>query len=534
MKKLLAMFLMLTMVVTTLMGVMVVDVNAAVNIDTSTDPDTINIQFGVASLPGKLSSSGQTNLCGIGNWYGYGYSYSDEDLAKDPTTTTINGTETEKVNFLSTSKFVNPLVGNMMKFDWKEGTITDDSFKANGNKTTSGTTGWFDDDKVSANYARIRILSPVTTGATTAKNTVDFGTITESKVYQYTFYAYTDPNTDVTDTKCNSSVISLAFMLGGSAHMSLDLNSNQITSAYGVPHKIDVVLSTNATTNYVNVYVDGVQLSKGLSKTNNNTQKVTFQPRFRELGLKSSTSMEFKDTDWYITLPSATATSTSTTVTENEVKESLVVVPKFNDTAQATDFRTDDYITGVIPSLDASIKGVLETQSSGDKIVYIDIANYNNPASLFNGTTSTVELVSRTTGEVVAPADATGTMDNYYFRVMGIYIIPEKTGMELSSLDYNIATKKATLNYQEFNSTETIPFVMLVGAYDAMDKMIGLDVSEPMTIDSANEEDGVKTKTFTANFGTLDLTKVSKYKVFAFNSLLNCKPIVENYSTPDK
>lgn len=55
-----------------------------------------------------------------------------------------------------------------------------------------------------------------------------------------------------------------------------------------------------------------------------------------------------------------------------------------------------------------------------------------------------------------------------------------------------------------------------------------------MAIDSVNEDDGVKIKAFTADFGTLDLTKVSKYKVFAFNSLLNCKPIVENYSTPDK
>ena len=113
-------------------------------------------------------------------------------------------------------------------------------------------------------------------------------------------------------------------------------------------------------------------------------------------------------------------------------------------------------------------------------------------------------------------------------------IIPEKSGIELSSLDYNEDTKVATLNYQEFKGTENIPFVLLVGAYDANDRLLSLDVSDAMAIDSVNEDDGVKKKTFTADFGTLDLTKVSKYKVFAFNSLLNCNPIVENYSTPDK
>ena len=51
-----------------------------------------------------------------------------------------------------------------------------------------------------------------------------------------------------------------------------------------------------------------------------------------------------------------------------------------------------------------------------------------------------------------------------------------------------------------------------------------------MAIDSANEADGVKTKTFTADFGELDLTTVKEYKVFAFNSLAECKPIMANYT----
>lgn len=238
------MLLVLTMVVTTLMGAMVIDVNAKASIDTTTDPDKITLQFGLASLPGNEAN--MNGVYGVGDWYAYGYLYSDEDLAKDPATTTITGTKSEELQFLSTSRVENPLVGDLLKYDWKAGKIYDDTF--------------------------------------------------------------------------------------------------------------------------------------------------------------------------------------------NEA--------------------------GKLPR---------------------------------------------------------------------IYTLQEM-GTDLYTLAYDETTKVATLNYREFGGTDNIPFVLVVGAYDSKGKLLALDVSDAMAIDSANEADGVKTKTFTADFGTLDLTTVRKYKVFAFNSFAERKPIMANYS----
>ena len=60
-------------------------------------------------------------------------------------------------------------------------------------------------------------------------------------------------------------------------------------------------------------------------------------------------------------------------------------------------------------------------------------------------------------------------------------------GTELYTLDYDEATKVATLNYREFGGTDTIPFVMVVAAYDAKGKMLAMDVSDIITINSASE-----------------------------------------------
>ena len=105
------------------------------------------------------------------------------------------------------------------------------------------------------------------------------------------------------------------------------------------------------------------------------------------------------------------------------------------------------------------------------------------------------------------------------------------SGTELYALSYDDATNVATLTYREFAGTDVIPFVFVVAAYDINGKMIGMDVSEAITIDAANEADGVNTKTFTADFGELNLTTVGKFKVFALNNIVSAMPIINNNIT---
>ena len=99
-------------------------------------------------------------------------------------------------------------------------------------------------------------------------------------------------------------------------------------------------------------------------------------------------------------------------------------------------------------------------------------------------------------------------------------------GVEFYSLAYDIDTKTATLNYREFVSSANIPFVLIVAAYNGNGKLLALDISDAMAIDAANEEDGIKSKTFTADFGTLDLTTVKTYKVFAFENVTGARAIM--------
>ena len=108
-----------------------------------------------------------------------------------------------------------------------------------------------------------------------------------------------------------------------------------------------------------------------------------------------------------------------------------------------------------------------------------------------------------------------------------IYTLRE-TGFELQKLEYDVETGAAKLNYKEFIADDQISFVLFVAAYDSQGNLLGKSLSETLTIDCANEADGYKEKTFTANFGELDLTKAYKYKVFMFDGITTTVPLFKS------
>ena len=441
MKKLLSMLLVLTMVVTTLMGVMVIDVNAATDDGVTkatftNNGATVTLPFGSKQLP----TSGLNAMNGfvLGDWYAHGYTYSEADIDAfyAGTATTISGTATPAVHFLSASVVEHPLADNVIKYDFKPVTFTDGINAAKDYAVGAGKT-WFGADGLvttdadhKANYSRISVFPLIDTEISQqdnlGDNTYSFAKIAKadaiatkenSTAYVLSFYAYTQ--------NVGAGVgESILFDVRSTSSTGLPIYGSDMVSTKGVPHKVDIVLSSNGSTLYSHYYVDGVEMHKGVSKAI--TGDVTFQPRFNIQGMISGNTETVSDTDWY--LPYYTKATTFKAVSQADLNSELIAVPYFNATTQATEFRTDDYITGVIASLDASIKGVLETTTVGDKIVDIAESKYNNPVSLFDTTVenATVKLVSRTTGEEVAPASATGTMDDYYFMVNGIYIIPNK------------------------------------------------------------------------------------------------------------
>ncbi|MBR5517764.1 MAG: hypothetical protein IKV86_01905 [Clostridia bacterium] len=437
MKKVLSMLLVLTLVVTTLMGTMVMEANAATddkvtNYEITDNGSKITLRFGSKELP----TSGLNAMNGfvLGDWYANGYTYSEEDIDAfyAGTATTIYGTPTPTVNFLSANVVEHPLADNIVKYDFKPVTIEDGlnaakNYAVGKEKTWFGATGLITGETAhSANYSRISAFPLIDTAINKqdeiGDNNYSFSTITKdgaiatntnSTAYVLSFYAYTqNVGSGVGQT--------IFFDIRSTSSGGFSLYSDDLVSTEGIPHKVDIVLSSDGTKLYKHYYVDGVEIRKGSSQSISGA--VSFQPRFNinTFTGANGVSEPISDTDWY--MPYYTSKTTFELVSQADLNNELIIVPNYTKVDRSATVRTDDYITGVIDSLDADIKAALETITPGDKIVEISEANYNNPASLFTGDASTVKLVSKTTGEEVAVADATGTMDDYYLMVNGIYI----------------------------------------------------------------------------------------------------------------
>ncbi len=490
MKKILSIILVFTMIVTTMMGVMIVDVSAVSTADfsttikftpaTETTPRKIEFTFGVSGLPAVKDTdrplAQSTNSYATGEWWMTGYTYDKVLDAENVTNIDATGTYPSQ-KIATVSDINNPLdttnVGNMSKISFEKVTLKDDTYTANGStgtlKNTAGTTI----STITANYFRFMLMGedpaddyagPTTTINTFSKSDsfqlvskADVEAMaTNSNAYVYTFYAYTN-------TKDVNNKIMFKAHQNGSQKGNIYIPESFIYSdaaatdgSKGIPHKVQYVLSGTALTKgnlYYHIYVDGVEMASGVASTNNLTG--SFQLTFaKDFNFSGSSSTNVYKADWYVT-KAPEGLIEPALMTANELKDELIVVPNLSSAAQSTTYRTDDYITGVNSKVDGNIKAALETTTPGDKYVEIYESAYNDVTKFIDKTVAnpTVKLVNRTTGAEVAYANATGSMDNYYLKVKGVYITPVKgEDVQISTPTIKVVKSAANdTNGMEFN-----------------------------------------------------------------------------------
>ena len=425
MKKILSAILILSVIITTFSGVLITDVSAAnVNISTRTDvnftndstaPDGRRIDY-IFGLPTYSSTAKLTSkiLVNTGAYYATGHKY---DVSNVTGSTSLTATETYgPTHFADVSVINNVLDINkeMVKYDFIASTLQDESYnvqKANTNilKTAA------------ANYARMPVLTLLQRESSNLMTnytvTYDMSTAVSdnTKSSVYTFYAYTQ-NATTTNTDSDILTIQLADI------STITINARDIVSENGIPHKIDVVLTSDGTNRYCHLYIDGVdKYVKSVATAH--TVNSQLQSRFNIISLATTTSDTVSDTDWYITNIDDTQTSFITTAL-TEVNAGLVSSPNHTSATVSSSYNSVDYITGVTSAVDYKLKTALETKDAGDKTITLTEREYKNPASIFDTTISnpTVKLVSKTTGDEVDVSSATVTMENYILKVNGIYV----------------------------------------------------------------------------------------------------------------
>ena len=468
------MLLVLTMVVTTLMGVMVTDVSA-VSVKRDAAAGTVDLEFSAASLPASIAANGTFS---IGNWYLYGYTYKEADIDAffAGTAETIPGTPTTKVNAFETavvSNVLDPITGESTKYDFKRATVTDGGSAAYKYATGKGydtkkifTQNTTSIGKISPNYARISAFPQKLTDKDNSKsyswNVIKaadaIATYENQTAYKFTFYAYTQ-NYKAEESITGDAMIFDVRDLAGANSSSIGLSAKFFTTEAGIPHKVDVIISADAEgKTYVHTFIDGVEKPGAFGGGAKQAKDINFQPRFELSSFANGSTMKFSDTDWYITQFGAKTSFTA--VSQADLANELMMIPTFGTTDKASKFRTDDFVTGVEAELAADMKAVLTVFEDGsktnpvkDKVVTIFASKYNNPASLFTGETTNVKLISKTTGKEVAVAEATGTMDDYLFMVNGIYIgatskpdpVPyvKTTGTSFKAAGHNVVSVRA-------------------------------------------------------------------------------------------
>lgn len=487
------MLLVLTMVVTTLMGVMVTDVSAIVSVTRNVAEGTVDLEFSAPSLPGELKADATFS---IGKWYLNGYTYKEADIDAffAGTAETIPGTPTTKVNAFDTSVVSNvldPVTGEMTKYDFKRSTVTDGIFAAHKYATNKG----YDTKKiltqnttsigtVSPNYLRLSAFPQKMTDNDNAKSyswtpikgSDAKATYANQTAYKFTFYAYTQ-NYKVDENITGDSLTFDIRDMSGANSSSINILAKYLTSEAGIPHKVDIVISADADGKlYSHTYIDGIEKPAALGGTSaqKDDKNVSFQPRFEMSSFTKGANMKFSNTDWYITQFSAKTAFTA--VPQADITNELIMVPTFGTKTKADTFRTDDFVTGVDAQLAADMKAVLTVLEDGsatnlvkDKVVTVFESKYNNPASLFTGEATNVKLISKATGEEVAVAEATGTMADYLFMVNGIYIgvtskpdpLPyvKTTGTSFKAAGHNVVSVRA--KHEDFYSnpyTDEKPF----------------------------------------------------------------------------
>ena len=388
MKKFLSMFLVLTMVVTALMGVMITDVSAVTVVKKSD---------GVYEI--TMGEKANSSMGGIGT-----YKVKGND---DPDFMPL--AEVSKVSLLGKE---------YIYYDFEAVTVNDSS-------------------KVSSNYLRFPTnVKPSTTTyeANSYVNSIPRETflndIKDGKYYKLTFYGYS--KTGVGES------MNLGVNRETSAALTVSLSPAKIKSDAEVPHKIDVIAygDSDGTYAYETVYIDGVLAGGGHSyatsgynqkKSDNVTYQypnVKFNNYIPSVGF-STTKVSYtgKAMDYVIENYGVRDSKVDVQVlTKEELDKELFVVitPNTdNSSTQTSTARTDDVITGVQDDVDKAIVTAVTNTSAGDRVAEIP-AKYTTVGSIYTDkANSNVTAVDKVTGEV---AEDTAVLSDVLLMVNGVYI----------------------------------------------------------------------------------------------------------------
>ena len=428
MKKIISMCLVLTTIVTTLMSVMVVDVNAVKLL--GDNGEDINTRVWTVNM--KSSGTGYTTRTAMstGKWVVMPSAQAEGGQASYDLGTIERISKLGKTYWhLDFNNFTyvegdaaNKISGNYLRFR------TDSLNVAAGSST--GITGAND---------TLQNLSVEDLNNAVGGTTVD-GNITRGGVVKYTMYAYTQDK--------NTEPFTIQIANPGSGLGSLSISAAKLYSENGIPHKLDVYIWSNSADNniigskaagpttealYYNVVVDGVATvaNSFYAESNANMYNATglvlqpylnFQPSNKE-------SYDFKGSDWYV---SHDSNKNYSLLTRENLDENAFVNITLKDTyttevkdgANITIEPKENNITGIVESVDGELEAAVLAEEGGDRVVGIYESIYNNPASIFTGETTNVKLVDKTTGVEVAIDEipANETMDNYYFMINGVYV----------------------------------------------------------------------------------------------------------------
>ena len=381
MKKFLSMFLVLTMVVTALMGVMITDVSAVTVVKKSD---------GVYEI--TMGEKANSSMGGIGT-----YKVKGND---DPDFMPL--AEVSKVSLLGKE---------YIYYDFEAVTVNDSS-------------------KVSSNYLRFPTNGKPSTTTYTSNSYVNsipretfLNDIKDGKYYKLTFYGYS--KTGVGES------MNLGVNRETSAALTVSLSPAKIKSDAEVPHKIDVIAYGDSTGTYAyeTVYVDGVLASGGKSYATsgyNQKNNVNFNNYIPSVGFnKTNVTYTGKAMDYVIENFGARTSKVDVQVLTKEELDSelfVVITPNTgNVSTQTSTARTDDVITGVQDDVDEALVTAVTNTSAGDRVAEIP-AKYTTVGSIYTDkANSNVTAVDKVTGEV---AKDTAALSDVLLMVNGVYVLP--------------------------------------------------------------------------------------------------------------
>lgn len=458
------MLLVLTIVASTLMGVMMVDVSA-VKVTGGAGEDLNNRVWDVNMLSSGTDYTVRS-VMGTGKWVLY------------PSKVAEGGQESYD---LGTVDLVQNLGKeywhmNLNSFTYKEGDSTN-LISANYMRfETDGTNPGVGQGATDNADTKSTKIATADFNSTVCGTTAEDGAVTYGNVLKYTFYAYSK--------KADGQFFTIQLSNPSSSLGTLELKASDLYSPNGIPHRVDVYVWSNsvdgqiaganvkdpATNNaneaiYYAAVLDG---SKTLSSNycqetaknlNTATKNVAIQP-YLHFQPTNKASYDFPGGDWYVSHDGNIGFEAKTRANFSEESfRNFTIKDTYSKVADGKAWKSSGDKSNVVTGVDATVATELNTvlpKNAGgvDKEISLKPKYYNNPAAMFTGEETNVKIVDRVTGAEVAVADATSTMDDYYLMVNGVYVKVNPwvfetvvdTGKSVFSPSHNTVTTRV---YQE-------------------------------------------------------------------------------------